>query len=150
MDTEHTAPMDRSMEPKSSTMVIPEAIIISGAVSRSRFFRLISPRKFSWVRDSASSRMTMAEKLKYSIMLSRTAFFPGSAFFFVVMPLPPYIIRLTTSTWEGFPPAGASNSPVTRPSFIISSREHSPRYSSTVSPRRMTALPSSVISRMKA
>ena len=138
------------MEPKSSTMVMPAAIIISGAVSRSRFFRLISPRKFSWVRDRARSRMMMAEKLKYSMMLSRIALFPGSALFFIDMPLPPHIIRLTTSTWEGFPSAGASNSPVTRPSFIISSREHSPRYSSTVSPRRITALPSSVMFRMKA
>ena len=64
--------------------------------------------------------------------------------------IPPYIIRLTTSTWEGLWSAGASNSPVTRPSFMTSRREHKPIHSSVVSPSTITALPSSVMSRIRA
>ena len=60
------------MEPNSSTMVMPADMIISGAVSRSRLLRLVVPSQFSWVMDSASTRMMMAEKLKYFMMLSRT------------------------------------------------------------------------------
>jgi hypothetical protein len=72
LDTEHTAPMDRSMEPNRSTIVMPADIIIRGAVSRSRFLRLLVPRKLSWVRERATSRIMMAEKLKYFVMLSRS------------------------------------------------------------------------------
>ncbi len=53
------------------TVVMPEDMISSGAVSRSRLERFILPRKFFWVSERTSSRRMMAEKLKYFMMRSR-------------------------------------------------------------------------------
>lgn len=59
LDTEHIAPIERSMEPKISTLVMPTASVSSTALSRSMLTMFIRPRKLGWICSNTNASTTM-------------------------------------------------------------------------------------------
>jgi hypothetical protein len=70
LDTEQAAPMERSMDPNNNMAVIPDAMMIRGAESLSSVFKFACPRNLGCSTVKPMTKMIIAEKLKYRMMLS--------------------------------------------------------------------------------
>jgi len=68
--TEQAAPIERSIDPNSNIAVIPEAMMRRGAVSLSRVLKFAWPRNLGCKTVKPMINMTIAEKLKYRMILS--------------------------------------------------------------------------------
>ena len=137
------APAPRSIPPVKMIKDRPPASRISGETSTRRFWRLYALIKVGFKIVNIKNTSTILTSTKYCYKLDKLNFFC-----FISL-LPSYIIKCTTSCWEGLKSTGQSKNPLIRPSLKTITLLDKPRHSSRVSPITMIACPAAVISRTR-